>query len=157
MPHTTSSEMQIGTNQLYHLGPFACSRERTKPDMKDVPYRVLLESLSWTQARAGAFLGVSLRSLPARPAEDRPPDRTQGVKAAREGCGYFEGGQVARHRDWHGAAHLRRASDESARGGAMTSGPQLTNSLSTVPSYLEGASMSPREGGAMNRGEPQRR
>jgi hypothetical protein len=50
MPHTTSSEMQIGTSQLYHLGPFACSRERTKPDMKDVPYRVLLESLSWTQA-----------------------------------------------------------------------------------------------------------
>jgi DNA-binding XRE family transcriptional regulator len=59
MPHTTSSEMQIGTNQLYHLGPFACSRETTKPDMEDVPYRVLLESLSWTQARAGAFLGVS--------------------------------------------------------------------------------------------------
>jgi hypothetical protein len=27
--------------------------------MEDVPYRVLLESLSWTQARAGAFLGVS--------------------------------------------------------------------------------------------------
>ena len=24
----------------------------------------------------------------------------------------------------------------------------------TMPSYLEGASMSPREGGAMNRGEP---
>jgi hypothetical protein len=124
MPHTTSSEMQIGTNQLYHLGPFACSRERTKPDMKDVPYRVLLESLSWTQARAGAFLGVSRRSLPARPAEDRPRDRTQGAKAAREGCGYFEGGQVARHRDWHGPAHLRRASDESARGGAMSKGEQ---------------------------------
>jgi DNA invertase Pin-like site-specific DNA recombinase len=27
----------------------------------------------------------------------------------------------ARHRDWHGAAHLRRASDESAKGGAMKS------------------------------------
>src|SRR5215469_15146298 len=38
--------------------------------------------------------------------------------------GHFEGGQVARHRDWHGAAHLRRASDESARGGAMSKGEQ---------------------------------
>jgi hypothetical protein len=34
----------------------------------------------------------------------------------------LEGGQVARDRDWHGAAHLRRASDESARGGAMSKG-----------------------------------
>ena len=32
------------------------------------------------------------------------------------------GGKVPRHRDWHGAAHLRRASDESARGGAMSKG-----------------------------------
>src|SRR5262249_55542010 len=57
-----------------------------------------------------------------RPAEDRQCDRTEGSKAAREGCGYFEGGQVARHRDWHGAAHLRRASNEPARGGAMSKG-----------------------------------
>src|SRR6516225_7041708 len=62
-----------------------------------------------------------MEKLPARP---RPRDRTEGAKAAREGCGYFEGGQVARHRDWHGAAHLRRASDESARGGAMSKGEQ---------------------------------
>jgi transcriptional regulator with XRE-family HTH domain len=27
--------------------------------MEDIPYRELLESLGWTQARAGAFLGVS--------------------------------------------------------------------------------------------------
>ena len=27
--------------------------------MEDIAYRVLLESLGWTQARAGAFLGVS--------------------------------------------------------------------------------------------------
>jgi len=27
--------------------------------MEDIPYRALLESLGWTQARAGAFLGVS--------------------------------------------------------------------------------------------------
>src|SRR6516225_881502 len=27
----TSSEMQIGTNQLYHLGPFACSRPVVRP------------------------------------------------------------------------------------------------------------------------------
>jgi DNA-binding XRE family transcriptional regulator len=27
--------------------------------MKDIPYRALLEGLGWTQARAGAFLGIS--------------------------------------------------------------------------------------------------
>ena len=31
---------------------------------------------------------------------------------------------AARDRDWHGPAHLRRASDESARGGAMSKGEQ---------------------------------
>ena len=46
-----------------------------------------------------------MEKLPARPTEDRRRDRAEGSKAAREGCGYFEGGQVARHRDWHGAAH----------------------------------------------------
>ena len=70
-----------------------------------------------------------MEKLPARPPEDRPRDRTEGAKAAREGCGYFEGGQVARDRDWHGAAHLKGASNAPARGAAMTSGPQLTNSL----------------------------
>src|SRR4029453_11232235 len=65
-----------------------------------------------------------MEKLPHPPPEDRQHDRTQGAKAAREGCGYFEGGQVARDRDWHGAAHLRRASDESARGGAMSKGEQ---------------------------------
>jgi hypothetical protein len=33
-----------------------------------------------------------MEKLPARPPEDRPRDRTEGAKAAREGCGYFEGG-----------------------------------------------------------------
>src|SRR6516225_8821104 len=65
-----------------------------------------------------------IREREARPTEDRRRDRAEGAKAAREGCGYFEGGQVARHRDWHGAAHLRRASDESARGGAMSKSEQ---------------------------------
>src|SRR5262249_53176867 len=36
----------------------------------------------------------------------------------------WPGGQVARDRDWHGPAHLMRASDESARGGAMSKGEQ---------------------------------
>src|SRR5262249_20386385 len=65
----------------------------------------------------------------ARPAENRQRDRTEGAKSACGGCGYLEGGQVARDRDWHSAAHLKGASNEPARGGAMTSGPQLTNSL----------------------------
>ena len=45
----------------------------------------------------------------ARSAEDRQHDRTQGAKAACEGCWYLEGGQVARHRDWHGPAYRKRA------------------------------------------------
>src|SRR6266446_1418260 len=52
----------------------------------------------------------------ARPAEDRQRDRTQGAKAACEGLGYLEGCQVARHRNWHGPAHLKGASNEPARG-----------------------------------------
>src|SRR5206468_3000110 len=31
IPHTTGNEMQIGTNQLYHLGPFVCSRPVVRP------------------------------------------------------------------------------------------------------------------------------
>jgi DNA invertase Pin-like site-specific DNA recombinase len=41
--------------------------------------------------------------------EDRQHDRTQGAKAACEGHGHLEGGQGARHRDWHGPAHRKRA------------------------------------------------
>ena len=43
----------------------------------------------------------------ARPAEDRQRNRTEGAEAACEGRGYLEGGQVARHWDWHGPAHLK--------------------------------------------------
>src|SRR5262245_61173039 len=58
----------------------------------------------------------------ARPTESRQRERTQGAKAACEGRGY-------RDWDWHGPAHLKGASNEPARGPAMTSGPHLTNSL----------------------------
>ena len=85
--------MQIGTNQLYHLGPFACSRERTKPDMEDVPYRMLLESLTWTQARAGVFLGVSRQTSNAFATGHRQPRLSSygscsigAVKARPPGC-----------------------------------------------------------------------
>src|SRR5262245_56214324 len=65
----------------------------------------------------------------ARSAEDRHRHRTEGTKAACEGRWYPEGSQVAWNRDWYGAAHLKGASNEPGRGAAMTSGPQLTNSL----------------------------
>ena len=45
-----------------------------------------------------------------------------------------DGGKVPRHRDWHGATHLRRASDESARGGAMSKGS--APSLRSVPAKI---------------------
>ena len=48
----------------------------------------------------------------------------EGAKAACEGYGYLKGGEVARARDSHGAAHLKGASNEPERGAAMTSGPQ---------------------------------
>src|SRR5262249_60392312 len=41
--------------------------------------------------------------------EDRQRDRTEGAKAACKRHGYLEGGQVARARDGHGAAHLKGA------------------------------------------------
>ena len=50
-------------------------------------------------------------------------------KYLAKGCGHLGGGEVTRHRDRHGAAHLKGAGNEPARGAAMTSGPQLTNSL----------------------------
>jgi hypothetical protein len=55
------------------------------------------------------FLRETPRSthIEARPTEDRQRNRTQGAKAACEGCGHLEGGEVARNRDWHGAAHRR--------------------------------------------------
>jgi hypothetical protein len=34
---------------------------------------------------------------------------TERKKAACEGCWYLEGGQGARHRDWHAPAHRKRA------------------------------------------------
>ena len=37
-----------------------------------------------------------MEKLPARPAEDRQRDRTEGAKAACEGCRYLEGGEIAR-------------------------------------------------------------
>src|SRR6516164_244557 len=33
----------------------------------------------------------------------------EGAKAACEGRGHLEGGEVARDRDWHGPSHLKRA------------------------------------------------
>jgi ABC-type uncharacterized transport system substrate-binding protein len=41
----------------------------------------------------------------------RPNGRCQ---AACERCGYLEGGEIARHRNWHGAAH--RYVDKVLRG-----------------------------------------
>jgi len=67
---------------------------------------------------------IPMEKLPARPTEDRRRDRAEGAKAACEGYRHLEGGKVPRHRDWHGAAHLRRASNEPARGGAMSKGEQ---------------------------------
>src|SRR5262249_22626540 len=84
------------------------------------------EASSWYGV--GAPKGfASLMAITA--AQGRQRDRTEGAKAACEGCGYPEGGQVARDRNWHGPAHLKGASNEPARGGPMTSGSQLTNSL----------------------------
>src|SRR5262245_57296699 len=54
---------------------------------------------------------------------------TEDSTAACEWRGYLEGGEIARHRNWHGPAHLKGASNEPARGVAITSGPQLTTVL----------------------------
>src|SRR5262245_58985850 len=50
----------------------------------------------------------------ARPTEDRQRDRAEGAEAACERCAYLEGGEIARHRNWHGPAHLKGACGLSA-------------------------------------------
>src|SRR5215472_17712700 len=45
-----------------------------------------------------------------RPKIDTATER-KGAKAACEGHWYLEGGETARHRKWHGAAHLKGASN----------------------------------------------
>src|SRR6516225_6109545 len=70
---------------------------------------------SWAQAR-----GCPGRET--RSPEDRQRDRAEGAKAACER--YLEGRQIARHRHWHGPAHLKGASNEPARGAAMSKGEQ---------------------------------
>ena len=82
---------------------------------------LLQEARSRTRKSRPASSGPS--GGEARPAEDRQRDRAEGAKAACEGCGHLEGGEIARDRDWHGPAHLKGASNEPARGAAMTSGP----------------------------------
>ena len=84
----------------------------------------------------------------AQPTEDRQRDRAQGAKAACEGHGYPEGRQVARHRDWHGPAHRKRASDESARGEALSKGerPQAPGQSLQKPA---GDALDPPVGGTV--------
>jgi len=49
-----------------------------------------------------------------------PRDSATELKVRNcERCGYLEGGEIARHRNWHGPAHLKGASNEPARGAAM--------------------------------------
>src|SRR5215471_4525291 len=78
--------------------------------------------MSRQRIKAGLKRAVA-QGVKLGPTEDRHRDRTEGAKAACEGRWYLEGGQVARARDGHGAAHLKGASNEPARGAAMTSGP----------------------------------
>jgi DNA invertase Pin-like site-specific DNA recombinase len=73
------------------------------------------------RVKAGLKHAVA-QGVKLRPAEDRQRDRTEGAKAACEGCGYFKGGQVARDRNWYRSAQRKGASNEPARGGAMSKG-----------------------------------
>jgi hypothetical protein len=81
--------------------------------------------------RAALYVRVS---TDAKTVENQIRELRQ-VARRRGGCGYLEGCQVAQDRDWHGAAHLKGASNELARGAAMTSGFQLTNS--SLPARLD--------------------
>jgi DNA invertase Pin-like site-specific DNA recombinase len=78
--------------------------------------------------KAGLKRAVAQGVKLGRPKIDSATERKVGRQLTIR-CGYLEGRQIARHRHRHGAAHRKRASDEPARGGTMTSGPQLTNSL----------------------------
>ena len=57
--------------------------------------------------------------------------------------------QVTWSRDWHGPAHLRRASDESARGGAMSKG-EAAPSSKAAPSKVICDALDPPVGGTFH-------
>jgi DNA invertase Pin-like site-specific DNA recombinase len=60
------------------------------------------------RVKAGLKRAVAQGVKLGRPKIDSATER-KVPSAAYERSGYFEGGQVTRDRDWHGAAHLQRA------------------------------------------------
>jgi len=96
-----------GTRLLASQSPHATGGSLRTPSCAKLSFRGDVRDVCGACCREGFHRGYRR----ARGAGN-PPDHQR------------DGGQVARHRDWHGAAHLRRASDESARGGAMSKGEQ---------------------------------
>jgi len=70
--------------------------------------------LMWTRSVAGELTDAGARSrVFDRYAVIRDDIRPDGARPY-EGRGYLEGAKVTRDRDWHGAAHLKGASNEPA-------------------------------------------
>ena len=73
--------------------------------------------------KAGLKRAVAQGVRLGRPKIDGATERKVRRQLAK-GIGILKMARSLRHRDWHGAAHLRRASNEPARGGAMSKGEQ---------------------------------
>src|SRR5262245_56858217 len=90
----------------------------------------------------GAFAGFERTMIRQRVSQPQ----ASGCSGREARPGYLEGGEIARHRNWYGAAHLKGASNEPARGAAMTSGP-------SSPTVCYGA-LDPPVGGSANFSSP---
>ena len=107
-----------GTRLLASQSPHATGSSSRTTELREVSFRGYVGDVCGACCREGCHRGYRR----ARGAGN-PPDHQR------------DGGKVPRHRDWHGAAHLRRASDESARGGAMSKG-RAAPSPRSVPSKV---------------------
>jgi len=77
---------------LGEIASFNCQIYDVGVRFLDLDFIGVKRSFSTSSDRLFLEQSIPMEKLPARPPEDRPRDRTEGAKAAREGCGYFEGG-----------------------------------------------------------------
>jgi DNA invertase Pin-like site-specific DNA recombinase len=73
------------------------------------PFAEFERSMMRQRVKAGLKRALAQGVKLGRPKIDSATERKVRKQLAK-GVGYLEGGKVARDRDWHGPAHLKRAS-----------------------------------------------
>ena len=89
--------LRVGKDFLY------ARRLRSNDEWSPVCYGALDHDGAGQRARAAAAWSVTVG------AQQVTMPGAEGAKAACEGRGHLEGGEVARDRDWHGPSHHKRA------------------------------------------------